>query len=106
MLIAIMPDEIHKLENFMLYSQNPNTLLCCGITNDTESSAVFYEVTEIPTGQEQRCLPQSYGKNLNLERIEHGIADYTELHRKYDEQQQTINEYETALTEIETALGV
>lgn len=106
MLIAIMPDEIHKLENFMLYSQNPNTLLCCGITNDTESSAVFYEVTEIPKGQEQRCLPQSYGKNLNLERIERGIADYTELHRKYDEQQQTINEYETALTEIETALGV
>ena len=76
MLIAIMPDEIHKLSDFVLYSQNPNTLLCCGITNDTESKAVYTEISEIPAGQEQRCLPQSYGTHLSIERIERGLEDY------------------------------
>lgn len=76
MLIAIMPDEIHKLNNFTLYSQNPETLLCCGVTTDIESEAVFSAIDEIPTGQEQRCLPQSYGKYLNLARIEQGLAEH------------------------------
>ena len=99
MLISIMPDEIHKLNDFQLYSQNPVSLLCCGVTNDTESEAVFTEIAEIPSGQEQRCLPKGYGRYLNLVQIEQGLKDYTEPQR-------LIAEYEAELADAENALAI
>lgn len=100
MLISIMPEEIHKLNDFKLYAQNPNTLLCCGVTNDTESTAVFSEITEIPTGQEQRCLPQSYGIHLNLERIERGLADYTAAQAEAEALKAELADADAALAEL------
>lgn len=100
MLIAIMPNEIHKLNDFQLYSQHPQTLLCCGITNDTESKDVFTEITEILEGQEQRCLPQSYGKYLTLEQIEQGLENYTAPQRIIAENEEYIKALQILSVEI------
>lgn len=99
MLISIMPSEIHKLSDFQLYSQNSKTLLCCGMTNDIVSNVDYTEIEEIPTGQEQRCLPQGYGKYLTLEQIEQGLKNYTEPQR-------LIAEYEEKLADAENALAI
>ena len=89
MLIAIMPEEIRKLNNFTLYTQDPTTLLCCGITNDAPINANYLPIRDILSGQEQRCLPPTFGKYLSLSRIEEALSQ-----RKNDDD---------ILTAVETA---
>ena len=53
-------------EDFQLLAQNMRTLEVCGYTNETG----YKEVTDIPYGYHQKCLPGEYGdKHMSLNEI-------------------------------------
>lgn len=84
MLILITSEEIQKFPlngapySLQLLAQNMQDYKCCGLVNgDTTqfilSGIIYEEVTDIPSGYEQRALPPQYGIYLNTEQITTGL---------------------------------